>query len=84
MKLITPDLCTSFSCLPPKEHCRDCSHAYFFGFVWPNNLRKKFEFNPQYGVIQITLDGEPYKRQPSENSKFWDECQKWYDKKFKE
>ena len=80
--VIIPDECTSLICEPPNSHCKDCSHALFYGTILTNGKEHKFEFSPQYGVWFLTKTGEHRKRQPAEKNPVWIDFQIWHDAKF--
>jgi hypothetical protein len=80
---LTPDICSSLSgCTPPKDHCRECSHAYYRVYVLVNGKTNRFEFNPQHGPIFMNCNWEELKRQPSDKNPVWDAFELWYDKTF--
>jgi len=81
--MLKPDFCTSLNgCIPPNKHCRDCSHAVWFGEVEVIGKKHLFQFNPQYGVTFVTKSGEPRVRQPSEKNPVWEAWGKWHDEFF--
>jgi len=79
MKMECNNLTTS--CSPPKDYCRKCSHANYFGEVFVDGKQWRFTFNPYFGPLFVNLDGEPKKVQPSKQT-VWDAFQIWYDKNF--
>ncbi len=82
-ELVMPDVCSSTMCEPPKDHCRECSHALYLGEMRVSGLKWSFEFSPMFGVTFVRRDGTSRFHQPKEDSEVWVEWQRWYDDKFK-
>ena len=75
--MIEPDECTSLNYCKPHDHCRECSHAIYYGEVISKGRLWRFSFSPQYGVEFLTVAGPPLKKQPEESSSVWVEFEKW-------
>ena len=81
--LVVPDSCSSLRCVPPQQHCRECSHALFFGEVYARGRRWPFEFSPMFGVIFTRIgDGEPKALQPAEDHPVWGAWSAWHKARF--
>jgi len=82
MKKLTPDICTGTCATMPQYHCRECSHAIFFGKAVVNGIKYRWEHCPRFGpLFSRKKDGEcdwtPHQRHP-----VWKAFQKWHDRKF--
>lgn len=77
-----PDICTSMLCTHAGTHCRNCSHAIYFGEVISAGRSHRFEFSPQFGVYFLTVMGTRRKVQPAENNPVWERFEEWRVERF--
>ena len=82
MKVIKPDICTSFICSPPNQYCKECSHAIWVGKGTDRNGKLWiWHFSPVHGPLFLKNDGDPIEKQPSEGHA-WILFDKWIMKKW--
>lgn len=78
-RLVIAHSCSSLRCAPPKNHCRECSHALYFGEVYARGRRWPFEYSPVFGVFFTRIsDGEPKAVQPAEDHPVWVAWGEWH------
>ena len=81
---LNPDICTSISCDPPQEHCRECSHAIYKGSCRIDGRRYIWEHSPMFGPLfsragKTECGWTPHPRHP-----VWKAFERWHDWRFGE